>query len=341
MTKKLSIIVPVYKVEKYIRPCIESILNQGLNEDDYELIIVNDDTPDRSMEQISDLLEQHSNVIVINQENQGVSVARNNGLAKATGEYILFFDSDDIVINGSLRTMFDKAMETHADLLIANYLESTDDEMDNVLSTFSQPEIHWTEKTGKQYALYGTCSPSVIVCRCLYRREFLVKNQILFPTHMRFEDNPFSWEVFLRARKCMITNLKFFIYRRRDNSFTTGNVSMGMMEDYATAIAMVWRLKDKLSLTDTERERFGTMFFPVFCDFFLTYVLRHFHKYSDRIKTVDYLHQQAPDIRLGNSLFRQFISYLYRNTPHLFMSLFICTWETVQFLRTIMGKRRR
>ena len=69
----LSIIVPVYKVEKYIHTCIESIYKQGLDEDSFEVIIVNDGTPDRSMEMITDIIAAHQNIVVINQENQGLS----------------------------------------------------------------------------------------------------------------------------------------------------------------------------------------------------------------------------------------------------------------------------
>ena len=84
---KFSVVVPVYNVEKYVRPCLESILRQGLDEDCYEVIIVNDGTKDRSMEMIADLIDEHANISVINQENQSLSVARNNGIAKAKGEY--------------------------------------------------------------------------------------------------------------------------------------------------------------------------------------------------------------------------------------------------------------
>ena len=82
----LSIIVPVYNVEKYVRPCIESIFKQGLDDTDFEVIIVNDGTKDRSMEMIADIIQQHNNITVINQENQSLSIARNNGIAAAKGE---------------------------------------------------------------------------------------------------------------------------------------------------------------------------------------------------------------------------------------------------------------
>ena len=79
----LSIIVPVYNVEKYVRSCIESIFKQELDEDRFEVIIVNDGTKDRSMEVIEDIIAAHTNITVINQENLGLSVARNNGIAAA------------------------------------------------------------------------------------------------------------------------------------------------------------------------------------------------------------------------------------------------------------------
>ena len=79
----LSIIVPVYNVEKYIRACIKSIYKQGLDEECFEVIIVNDGSTDRSMEVIQDIISQHANITVINQENLSLSVARNKGIAIA------------------------------------------------------------------------------------------------------------------------------------------------------------------------------------------------------------------------------------------------------------------
>ena len=99
---KLSIIVPVYNVERYIRPCLESIYRQNLDDTDFEVIIINDGTKDRSMEVIADLISLHDNITVINQENQGLSVVRNNGIALAKGEYVLMPDSDDLLIDNSL-----------------------------------------------------------------------------------------------------------------------------------------------------------------------------------------------------------------------------------------------
>ena len=109
---QLSIIVPVYNVEKYIRPCIESIFRQGLDETLFEVIIVNDGTKDRTIDMIAGIIHQHTNVTVINQDNQGLSVARNNGIAKARGQYIFMPDSDDLLIENSLNPLPETALNT-------------------------------------------------------------------------------------------------------------------------------------------------------------------------------------------------------------------------------------
>ncbi len=104
---KLSIIVPVYNVEKYIHSCFECIFRQELDETEFEVIIVNDGTKDNSMEKIADFIKEHSNISVINQENQGLSVARNNGIAKAKGEYVYMPDPDDLLIDNYLSVLLD------------------------------------------------------------------------------------------------------------------------------------------------------------------------------------------------------------------------------------------
>ena len=118
----LSIIVPVYNVEKYVRTCIESIYRQGLDENRFELIIINDGTKDKSMEVIADIIQQHSNIIVIEQENQGVSVARNRGIECARGEFLLIIDSDDLLIDYSIKPLLEKAITLKPDLIVADFI---------------------------------------------------------------------------------------------------------------------------------------------------------------------------------------------------------------------------
>ena len=97
----LSIIVPAYKVEGYIERCIRSLEDQDLSKEQYEIIITNDGSPDRCKEIVESLQDEFPNIILINQENQGVSMARNNAMAIAKGKYILPIDPDDYVVPNS------------------------------------------------------------------------------------------------------------------------------------------------------------------------------------------------------------------------------------------------
>ena len=125
----LSIVLPVYKVEDYIRVCLESIFKQGLPDSEFEVILVNDGTPDNSIGVISDIVNQHENITVINQENQGVSCARNTGLANAKGEYVYFMDPDDMLVDNSLSILVPKAISSKVDVLMADYIKFNDGEV--------------------------------------------------------------------------------------------------------------------------------------------------------------------------------------------------------------------
>ncbi len=114
----LSIIIPVYKVEQYIRKCIDSILTQSFR--DFELILVNDGSPDNSGEICDAYMQVDERVKVIHKENAGVSSARNSGLDIASGKWICFIDSDDFIPQGSLAEMTDIAQEKELDMLIFN-----------------------------------------------------------------------------------------------------------------------------------------------------------------------------------------------------------------------------
>ena len=212
----LSIIIPVYNVERYIRPCIESIFKQGLDENCFEVIIVNDGTKDRSMEIISDIIQQHKNVFVINQENQGLSVARNNGISAARGKYILMPDSDDLLIENSLHSLLDNAIESQADLIVADFLRMNDEEIKNTNTSLIQKKeyIH-IEKTGEELFLQDLNPYQCYVWRTLFRREFLMNNNITFVPGIYIQDMPFTHECYLKAKKCIRASWLLNIYRKR------------------------------------------------------------------------------------------------------------------------------
>ncbi len=114
---KLSIIIPVYDSEKYLKQCLESVLGQDLDSSEYEVIVINDGSTDMSRNIILDFQNKNSNMVFIDQENQGVSAARNAGIDLAKGEYITFVDSDDLLFPNALKNSWHYAKENSLDLL--------------------------------------------------------------------------------------------------------------------------------------------------------------------------------------------------------------------------------
>jgi len=105
--KKLSVIIPVFNVEKYLEECVENLYCQDLDENEFEIILINDGSTDNSLQVADKLKAQHSNIIIFSQKNSGQSAARNQGVELSEGEYILFIDSDDFIIKSALKKLLD------------------------------------------------------------------------------------------------------------------------------------------------------------------------------------------------------------------------------------------
>lgn len=313
----LSIIVPVYNVEKYIRPCIESIFKQGLDESCFEVIIVNDGSTDKSMEMITDIISQHNNIIVINQENLSLSVARNNGIALAKGEYILMPDSDDLLIENSLKPLLDKAIETKVDMIAADFIPMEDEEISNI-QTIPQKDFHVKEETGEQFFIEDLNPKACYVWRTLYRREFLIKEKLGFYPGIRFQDIPFTHECYLKAKKCLRISWILNIYRKWPGA-STNNYDLIKAKDLCTAIALTWKLKH-MSLNPAVAIKLQDNIWRSYSDMiFLT--CHELKSRKDRIHVIDYLKKEVPDLYFQNGKRQQFATFFYRNMPHTYIQL--------------------
>ena len=317
MEKQLSIIIPIYKVEKYIRPCIESVIQQGLEEDHYEIILVDDGTPDRSMEQVADIIDSHTNVRVVHQENQGLSAARNSGMAIATGEYILFLDSDDMLVDGSLLPLLEKAMETKADMVIAHYLEKPGEIAS--LQIPPQKDMEWREKTGKELFVEKLITP--MVWDKLYRLAFLKNNHLQFISGINCEDVPFTYYCYFKAGKCLDSNILLYLYRRRDDSIT-GKYSLEFAHDTSVAIGKIWELRQQAGITPEvynrlERNCFFYFYKVIHC------TLKYITGWTNQFRVMHYLTTNAPDLCFTDGKYQKWITLLYRYSPRLLMAYWI------------------
>ena len=316
---KLSIIVPVYNVEPYIRPCFESIFKQGLDENDYEVIIVNDGSTDKSMEMIADMICQHNNITIINQGNQGLSVARNNGIAAAKGEYILMPDPDDLLINNSLKPLLDKALESQADLVVADFIRTKDEEIQELQIT-SQKGFHIQEKNGERLFLEDLNPHECFVWRTLYRRSFLIDEKIEFYPGIKYQDVPFTHECYLKAKKCLRIAWILYIYRKRPGAATSYFNEKKAM-DFSIAISNTWKLRNKIKLNPAIDNKLRDNVRISFTEM-IRHVCNHIHEDLKRKQIIDFIHNEEPDLSFTNGRKQKIMSYLYRNMPHTFISTF-------------------
>lgn len=314
---QLSVIVPVYNVEKYIFSCIESIFKQRLDDSDFEVIIVNDGTNDRSMEIIKDFIQQHDNITVINQENQGLSVARNTGLKYAGGEYILFVDSDDLLIDNTLKLLLDCAVNSSADMVMGDFLKLTDKQIEKYIPSLSAKES--VEMSGEEAFIQFLNPRECYVWRSLYRREFLNDNHISFIPGVYFEDVPFTTECYTKADRCISLPIPFYVYRQRPNSIVS-SVNVKKLKDFNAVIEYLWQLKGCHSLTNGESRKLDDTIFTTF-SIEMWYLTTDRGLYDCRREIVEDLKKRVPDLFFPNGIKQQLVSLLFRYMPYAYLRL--------------------
>lgn len=218
--KRLSIIVPIYNVELYLRDCLLSILSQDIDVTDYEIILINDGSTDNSIDGVRDLILKYpDSIVLMDKENEGLSVARNVGLAVAKGNYVLFVDSDDCIVSGTLSCLLNAAEENDVDMLRADYIKLNDSEVNSYLSSFSLSEKPVPSKVLSGHeALTMHNTRECYVWMNMFKRSFLIENKIQFIPKVAFEDIPFTLETYLKAERFCSLPVKFYVYRQRSGS---------------------------------------------------------------------------------------------------------------------------
>lgn len=299
-------------MEKYISPCLTSIFDQRLSENEYEIILINDGTIDNSLHIIKELVKEHDNIQILEQSNKGLSVARNTGLKAAIGEYILFVDSDDLLIKGRLKKILDEALGTKADLIVADYIVMYEDKIPHDQINTIVP-YKKTVKSGSQLFLEDLRPNEYFVWRTLYRREFLNENKLQFIEAITFEDVPFTQECYLKANRCIRMTYPFYLYRRRRGSLST-TINKKSALDLNIIIERIWGLKDDLQITKQERQQLLDNLFATF-SLNMWYISKHEDVLRDRKEIVADLKNRVPKLRFSNGFKQRFVSFLYKFMP--------------------------
>lgn len=244
---KLSIIIPVYNVEQYLQSCVQSVLIQSYR--DLQVILVDDGSTDSSGMLCDQLAQKDSRIQVVHQENEGLSSARNAGLNVATGEYVLFLDSDDYYMDSQvMTTLMDALMEwKYPDVILfchVNYYECF-----NVYrnSTPYDELLNGMNTTIDCFAaLVQSQRFNMSACFQILKRSVLVENNIQFVVGLRNEDIDWSMQLWHNLQSVKVINLYAYVYRHRENSITTTLC----LQDYESYDYMFDKWKAILSPTD-------------------------------------------------------------------------------------------
>lgn len=222
---ELSIIIPIYNVEKYLEECLLSVY--AIKDISIEVILVNDGSVDKSIDIINKFLLDYEDItLFINQANQGQSAARNAGLENATGEYVMFVDSDDLVDPEKLQELVKYAIDENLDLVQA--LGEKFDCEDDVSLAFHPSMFSLPVSSGRDY-LKAYCDCSSIENRdyrpevwllCI-KRIVLISNKIQFTEGMNYEDELIVPTIILCCNRIKALNCLFYFYRTRSDSIMT------------------------------------------------------------------------------------------------------------------------
>lgn len=220
-TGLISVIVPVYNVEKYLEECVESVLAQTYT--NIEVILVDDGATDSSGQICDRYAEKDDRIRVIHQKNQGLSGARNTGLANAKGEYVYFLDSDDWILPEALQELYVKAKAEDVDVVYFDAFSFADNpEEFEVQQRYIRKHDYPTD-TGyivleeqQKNKEYHSAVPLLFI-----KRKFLMDNKFFFVQEILYEDMIFTYQVFCSAEKVAQYKSAFYQRRYRSNSIMT------------------------------------------------------------------------------------------------------------------------
>ena len=213
MTPRLSIIIPVYNTAVYIDRCLESIQRIPLKE--IEIIAVNDGSKDESLEKLKQWKQKLPLLHIIDQQNGGLSVARNNGMSVASGDYIWFIESDDWIASDRILECLELCETNHLDL-ISFGIALTDGNAVIQNLTLSGKENDNVIFTGRDYYLHNYVHASA--CVAFYRRKFLLEKQLIFLPGVLSEDHEFTPRVYFLAERMMYHRECLYFYYQRSGS---------------------------------------------------------------------------------------------------------------------------
>jgi glycosyltransferase involved in cell wall biosynthesis len=236
---QITIVLPVYNVEKYLAQCLDSIINQTFK--DFECICVNDGATDNSLSILQEYSKKDKRFKIITQENKGLSGARNTGIKNTNTKYITFIDSDDWVTENYLEVLYNKIEETDADVVRASYKFYFQKE--NFYKDAKIREIHKINTNSNIERLYKGYAGAFVWAK-IYKTSVIKDNNIWFYEGKNSEDCPFLSLVYIYSKKVIFISDEILFYRKHSLSIT-GNFEKTATDDFFNFITLTKDLQER------------------------------------------------------------------------------------------------
>ena len=241
----VSVIIPVYNGEKYLKECLDSVIRQSFSH--WEMICINDGSTDGSLRILEDFARMDDRIRVLSQDNQGQSAARNAGMRCAQGAYILFLDCDDRLMPDALERLTERAVEDQLDILYFDGETFFNDGLDTEEKFAGYRQVYHAKitisgtLTGTEMfrTLYESGSYRVSVCMQLFRRTFLQETGMTFYPGILYEDNLFTMKTMTQAKRTGYCHQTFYMRRIRPNSIVTQSKDYRHLRSYVIAYTQI------------------------------------------------------------------------------------------------------
>ena len=295
-----SAILPVYNVEKYLEECVESILRQPFS--DFEVILVDDGSKDSSPAICDEYAKNDSRVKVIHKENGGQSTARNVGLEKAEGQYIVYLDSDDFITSDTFfEDIYNKIQETDSDIVLYKYSKFFDDTKTLDKCTFSLDfaenitnSDEMLETLVRKDAYYGMAWVKA------FRRTMAIEKGVIFDTNLICEDMDWYFNLVMCAARISAIDKSYIAYRQREGSVTS-SLKLKNLTDYIFTMEK-WSGKIESSdISDRKKKALWGALAKYYSNMFITYIRvndpekkRHIKRIKDLSYILDYSMSNRP-----------------------------------------------
>ena len=284
----LSLIIPVYNVEIFIEKALTSVENQTMK--NFEVIIVNDGSTDKSLEVIQSFIKKHNHFHLINQKNSGLSAARNNGLKRARGDYVVFMDSDDFIEPTYLEDLYNACVKNNADVSYCAYYTHFHD----INFRIYIPIISKSDVFAKKIALrrlIRDVSLHYFAWNKCFKRSLFYDNNIEFPD-MYFEDIATTPRLFFYSNKVAILSKGLYNYTKRKGSILQ-SMNVNKINDYIKAYAINRNFLEKNNAFDDYKLSFKIFGYRMMlCNYYsiirIHFICRNFKGFMKNIKNSNY-----------------------------------------------------